>query len=299
MVNLTTTETILAAYEAVPASARQTLALPSALQLADPISHAQVIELARYFRANLPPQENDSSSTTSHPESNPRSKRSLNTLLRGTKVYIPPPPPKPEPTKEYLAHKSRLLAAAEADAYNRMTSPTPLQPSAFKNNPIFTSSTPLLSALHDHHSASPEFGDKETITPSLVLNIFLSVLITGFSVFWALHVWVPAGAGAKVLVAMGAALGVGAVEVGIYAIYLRKMRVARGRERRVREVKVVVGREVVGGGLGRDGGGQGGDGEDVAAGTGVKEEIWGRGVNGGVRRRVRERWEEKEKDAQM
>ncbi|PYI19892.1 hypothetical protein BO99DRAFT_359294, partial [Aspergillus violaceofuscus CBS 115571] len=301
MVNLTTTETILAAYEALPASARPTLALPSALHLGDPISHAQVIELARYFRA-------DASNTPPNPEPDPRRTRSLNTLLRGTKVYVPPPPPKPEPTKEYLAHKSRLLAAAEADAYNRMTNPTShaLQSSAspaFKSNPIFTSSTPLLAALHDHHSSGPGIGDKETITPSLVLNIFLSVLITGFSVFWALQVWVPAGgagsAGAKVLGAMGAALGVGAAEVGIYAIYLRKMRVARGRERRVREVKVVVGREVVGGGGGKDGDDDGdgdGDGEDVAAGTGVKEEIWGRGVNGGVRRRVRERWEEKEKE---
>ncbi|OJK03211.1 hypothetical protein ASPACDRAFT_1853776 [Aspergillus aculeatus ATCC 16872] len=308
MVNLTTTEPILAAYEAIPASARHTLALPSALQLADPISHAQLIQVARYFRTNPPPPSQDASSNANtHPESDPRRNRTLNTLLRGTKVYVPPPPPKPEPTKEYLAHKARLLAAAEADAYNRMTSPNPtphFHPSFSipgSVNPIFTSSTPLLSALHDKH-APPE---KETITPSLVLNIFLSVLITGFSVFWALHVWTPGGpggigAGGKVLAAMGAALGVGAVEAGIYAIYLRKMRVARGREQRVREVKVSVGREEVGGG--GKGGGKGGegDGNDVAAaGTGVKEEIWGRGVNGGVRRRVRERWEEKEKDMDM
>ncbi|RAH65990.1 TMEM199/VMA12 family protein [Aspergillus aculeatinus CBS 121060] len=309
MVNLTTTEPILAAYEAIPASARHTLALPSALQLADPISHAQLIQVARYFRTNPPPASQDASSNANaHPESDPRRNRTLNTLLRGSKVHVPPPPPKPEPTKEYLAHKARLLAAAEADAYNRMTgaNPHPLHPSFSSTpgpiNPIFTSSTPLLSALHEKH-APPE---KETITPSLVLNVFLSVLITGFSVFWALHVWAPAassgiGAGGKVLAAMGAALGVGAVEAGIYAIYLRKVRVARGRERRVREVKVVVGREEVGGG-GKDGKGGEGDGDDVAAaaaGTGVKEEIWGRGVNGGVRRRVRERWEGKEKEMDM
>ncbi|RAK77186.1 TMEM199/VMA12 family protein [Aspergillus fijiensis CBS 313.89] len=302
MVNLTTTEPILAAYEAIPASARHTLALPSALQLADPISHAQLIQVARYFRSNPPPASQDASSNANaHPESDPRRNRTLNTLLRGTKVHVPPPPPKPEPTKEYLAHKARLLAAAEADAYNRMTgaNPHPNFQSSFSStpgtiNPVFTSSTPLLSALHEKH-APPE---KETITPSLVLNVFLSVLITGFSVFWALHVWAPAassgaggiGAGGKVLAAMGAALGVGAVEAGIYAIYLRKVRVARGREQRVREVKVVVGREEVGG-SGKGGKGGEGDGDD--------EEIWGRGVNGGVRRRVRERWEEKEKEVDL
>ncbi|PYI32228.1 hypothetical protein BP00DRAFT_445680, partial [Aspergillus indologenus CBS 114.80] len=87
MVHLTTTETIQAAYEAVPASARQTLALPSTLQPGDPISHAQVIELARYFRANLPPPQNDASNTTPNPEPDPRRTRtrSLNSLLRGTK----------------------------------------------------------------------------------------------------------------------------------------------------------------------------------------------------------------------
>lgn len=90
----------------------------------------------------------------------------------------------------------------------------------------------------------------------------------------------------KVLVSLGAAVVVGVAEVMIYAIYLRKVEVARGRERRVKERKVVVGSERVGGGKSREGG-EGGDKEEV---------IWGRGVNGGLRRRVREKWEEKEKD---
>lgn len=90
----------------------------------------------------------------------------------------------------------------------------------------------------------------------------------------------------KVLVSLGAAVVVGVAEVMIYAIYLRKVEVARGRERRVKERKVVVGSERVGGGESREGG-EGGDKEEV---------IWGRGVNGGLRRRVREKWEEKEKE---
>lgn len=99
----------------------------------------------------------------------------------------------------------------------------------------------------------------------------------------------------KVLVSLGAAVVVGVAEVMIYAIYLRKVEVARGRERRVKERKVVVGSERVGGGQSREGGEDGGNGERV--GNKEEEVIWGRGVNGGLRRRVREKWEEKEKDS--
>lgn len=90
------------------------------------------------------------------------------------------------------------------------------------------------------------------------------------------------------LVALFSAIGVGVAEVGIYVLYLRKLGEARVKEGRVRERKVVVGE--VGGGAGVDGG----DAEGVGL-VEDKEEIWGRGVNGGVRRRVKERWEEKER----
>ena len=90
----------------------------------------------------------------------------------------------------------------------------------------------------------------------------------------------------KVLVSLGAALGVGVAEVMIYAIYLRKIEMAKGKERKMKERKVVIGSEKVGGTSGDTG-------EEPVDGDGEKEEIWGRGVNGGLRRRVREKWEEK------
>lgn len=83
---------------------------------------------------------------------------------------------------------------------------------------------------------------------------------------------------------------VGLAETGIYAAYLRNVGVARGRERGRREVKSVIVEEPA------TGRGEGGGGEVVGNEVGVeKEEIWGRGVNGGVRRRVRERWEKEER----
>lgn len=77
---------------------------------------------------------------------------------------------------------------------------------------------------------------------------------------------------------------VGVAEAVIYAVYVGKVARAKKREAMLRERKVVVGREEIGG---RTATGR----ESVSA---AREEIWGRGVNGGLRRRVRERWEEGE-----
>lgn len=157
----------------------------------------------------------------------------------------------------------------------------------------------------------------------MVINIFLSVLLTGFSTFWALSHFqtssfhlssgekdkVSAGVGvgaasepARVLLSLFAALLVGIAEVVVYAAYLRKVADARERERRVKERKVVIGpvpdpeSKPDGEGVGQDG--DGGKDEDAKGITEKEtEEIWGRGVNGGVRRRVRERWDrERERD---
>ncbi|RDW72302.1 TMEM199/VMA12 family protein [Aspergillus mulundensis] len=312
MVRLTTTPTILSALEAIPPSTREELKLPppEALTPGNPVSHDQIIRISRYFREHRNSKETDGDG-----QNDDSVDRSLDALLRGTKLYIPPPPPKPEPSPEYLALKARLLAAAEADEYTRMLSP----PTVTSPDPSFNSANSKLAALHDSHNdpsaEDPNYTDP--LTPSLVLNIFLSVVITGFSVYWALTSfatpemltarisasWSSAsvrgstggGLGAsepvRVLLSLFAALAVGVAEVLIYAIYLGKIESARGKEGKRKEKKVVIGSEEVRGRNNelREGTEVKVDGED-------KEVIWGRGPNGGLRRRVREKWEETAKD---
>lgn len=185
----------------------------------------------------------------------------------------------------------------------------------------------MLSALNNQNNKTtfttdPNTDDADPLTPSLVLNIFLSTLLTGFSVYWALTkfstpdllistvatIWRHGHGSQKqkdvrgvsepvrVLLSLGVAVVIGVAEVVIYAIYLKKIEYARRKERRLRERKEVVGSEQLGGCR---------DGADEKTDTDEKmlkvdgqnqEEIWGRGANGGVRRRVRERWEEKEKN---
>jgi hypothetical protein len=150
--------------------------------------------------------------------------------------------------------------------------------------------------------------EDDTLTISLVSSIFISVLVTGFAVYGALTKfsapdvvarWFAsggevsgsqrqgAGEAVRVLFALFSAISVAVAESFLYFTYLGKVERARAKERGKKERKVFVGR------VGDDGDTEEVDG-DVQVG-GEKEEIWGKGVNGGVRRRVRERWQ-KERD---
>ncbi|CEL02865.1 hypothetical protein ASPCAL04028 [Aspergillus calidoustus] len=319
MVRLIATPRILAALEAIPPSSREELNVPNTLNPGNPISHDQIIRISRYFR-----DKHISKDVSISTKIEGRS-FDLDSLLRGTRLHIPPPPPKPEPSPEYLALKARLLAAAESDAYNRMLQPHTAHAAnnTLSQSPdIFASSTPTLAALHDTNpNANSDSEYNDPLTPSLVLNIFLSVLITGFSVYWALtsfqtpevlvstivSMWSPSarasvhnhtgGRGAsepiRVLLSLFAALAIGVAEVTIYAIYLGKVEQARKKEKKMKERKRVIQKEEV-----RARGKDADDETPIPVPVPDKKDedvIWGRGPNGGVRRRVREKWEEGEK----
>lgn len=149
-----------------------------------------------------------------------------------------------------------------------------------------------MAALHDSASAADSEAD-DHLSVSLVVNIFLSVLLTGVSVYWALTKFaVFSSSGSRltepvrVLAAFAAALLVAVAEAVLYAVYMRKASDARATERRLKERKEV-----------------------LAAVTSSSqqqqpqpqpqqyesEEIWGRGANGGLRRRVREQWDKTER----
>jgi len=92
MVQLVITTRILSAIEAIPESRREDLDLPDSLKLNAPILHEQLIGLSRYLKSNSDGHDGDSNTPTS-----------LNSLLHGTKVYVPPPPKKPEPVRPSLS----------------------------------------------------------------------------------------------------------------------------------------------------------------------------------------------------
>lgn len=90
MVQLVITTRILSVIETIPESRREALDLPDSLDLNAPISHEQLIGLSRYLKSKPDGQDGDSNTPTS-----------LNSLLHGTKIYVPPPPKKPEPVRSF------------------------------------------------------------------------------------------------------------------------------------------------------------------------------------------------------
>ncbi|KIW11311.1 hypothetical protein PV08_10611 [Exophiala spinifera] len=233
MVVLTTTPRILAVLSTLPASTLSSLGLdPVPATPGAPIEHTILLAISKATQS------------------------SLNSLLRGTKVYTPPPPPKPEHSPEYVALMARLRKEEERREYAQLVSRKP--------GDIYL-----------------DTDDEDDISPSLVFNILLSIVMCAGTMFYLTRWWTNDGL--RVLVSLGAAVLVGVAEVTVYAGYLRKVRQSKDKERSKREKKEFIG-EYTGEGAEPDGHMESVD----------KLEIWGRGINGGMRRRVREKWDKEQ-----
>ena len=164
---------------------------------------------------------------------------------------------------------ARLRADQEAREYRALTSHSQHQPTQIGVE-------------------APINEEKDDITPSLVINILVSILCVGASSWYMTRWW--RSDGVRVLVALLVAVVVGVAEVTVYAGYLRKVRLSREKERRLRERKVVMSSEELGAGKRAESldEKQGGPQEKES------EEIWGRGKHGGMRRRVKEKWEKEQ-----
>lgn len=92
MVLLVATDRIRAAWEALPVSRRQELDLPPTLDAQGPITHEQLLRLSKAI-------QHDATGNLSNTDDIGDSPTVLSSLLRGTKVYVPPPPKKPEPVR--------------------------------------------------------------------------------------------------------------------------------------------------------------------------------------------------------
>lgn len=248
MVLLTATPQILEAIFLLPRTSKFHTETTLPRAPGDPISHSTLIALSK----SLP----------NHP---------LNTLLRGTHVYQPPPPPKPTPSPEYTALMTHLRAQQETKTYKDLLA-----------RQARDEQRALLG-----RDASSEEEEKDDISPSLVLNILLSIVLCAAAAFH-LTKWVF-NDGVRVLVALGTGVLVGVAEVTVYASYLRKVDESRTKERKKRERKEVIG-EYTGEEDGVDARGvKEGDGRETE-----KIEIWGKGVNGGMRRRVQQKWDKEQ-----
>ena len=244
-----------------------------------PVSHSQILELWKDLWEGG------------------RSDYTLEKLLHGARVYIPPPPPKPEPvslphrrgnnhpangqqTPEYKALMARLRGEEEARAYDRMLNPPEL-PHLPPNAPFDP-----YAAVHRPSDPSDNTDDDGIAVVAkelnqqlmVVLNILLSVFGTAAAVWFSSRWW---SITARVFLALGASILVAVADVVIFSGFVGRVRESKGRGKKEADVREVVGTWVVGGQ------GEKTEGEKPVDGEGSREEVIGEAAeeNTNLRRR--------------
>ncbi|KEQ99600.1 hypothetical protein AUEXF2481DRAFT_76199 [Aureobasidium subglaciale EXF-2481] len=177
-------------------------------RVGSPVSHAQLIEVARFLR------ESDVHSKDDY---------RLDALLKGASIYVAPPKPKPQPTAEYLALMARLRREEENIAYQRMINPTTSIPE------------PSRIRVEDE-------DDEVTYTDvnrqlALIINVLVSIIACSVAIWIAARHWsVPQ----RMALSMFGSGTVAFAEVAIYMGYIRRIKDAKHTEKKKVETKEVV-----------------------------------------------------------
>ncbi|KAK3313268.1 endoplasmic reticulum-based factor for assembly of V-ATPase-domain-containing protein [Apodospora peruviana] len=196
----------------------------------NPISHGQVVDLWKLLR-----DKGDRG-------------YSLERLLQGSNIYCPPPPPKPEPSDEYKALMGRLRREEEQRAYERMTNPAPAMESFSRRFPTAANMTNAFAEAN-RPSREEDLGDDDVTYNDvhrqlmLILNVLLSVVGVA-ATLWVLARWWSTPA--RLFLAMGGSVLVGIAEVAVYSGYIWHLGDVNKKEKKFKEVKVIMQTWVVG-----------------------------------------------------
>ncbi|KAH6970088.1 endoplasmic reticulum-based factor for assembly of V-ATPase-domain-containing protein [Fusarium avenaceum] len=190
-------------------------------ELGKPISHGQIVDLWKRLKA----QGN--------------ANYSLEQLLRGASVYIPPPPPKPEPSPQYKALMARLRRDEEARSYERMINPVPQQ-ETFKSRFPYSAAG---FAEANRPTSAADIGDEdiamEEVHKQVTLIINFLVSIAGVAgTLWVTARWWSVSS--RLFLTMGGSILVAIAEVVVYNAYVWKMDEGRKKNVKVKEVREVV-----------------------------------------------------------
>ncbi|KAI1249401.1 hypothetical protein MGN70_009014 [Eutypa lata] len=193
--------------------------------IGNPISHSQIIDIWK----KLKKQENNNGS-------------SLEGLLTGAMVYIPPLPPKPEPSKEYKALMARLRHEEEERSYQRMLQKAPLRESfaqRFPAAPIahsFAEVNKPLKASDIGDDFAVEYGDVQKQL-TVIFNFLLSIFGTGAALWLVARWW---STPARLFLSLGGSIVVAIAEVAVYSAYNWRMTEGEKKENKKKETKEVM-----------------------------------------------------------
>ncbi|TKX21704.1 putative vacuolar proton-transporting V-type ATPase complex assembly protein [Elsinoe australis] len=172
----------------------------------------------------------------------------LETILRGSKIYTPPPKPKPEKSPEYVALMARLREDEERRAYERMINPLPPQETFAQRYPgskAFGADV-IKSQIADEVDEMTYADINRQMT--LIINVLITIITCSVGIWITAWHWpTPARLG----LSLGGSSVVAIAEVAIYFGYIKRMSDAKDKEVRKFESKEVVETWVIDGSTGQ------------------------------------------------
>ncbi|KAJ0165591.1 hypothetical protein CTA2_10690 [Colletotrichum tanaceti] len=230
----------------------------------NPITHRQILDLSKKLR------------------SEGVDGFSLEGLLRGATVYIPPPPPKPEPSAEYKALMARLRREEEERTYQRMMK----QPSRMEN---FSQQFPSATSTRAHAFAEvnrpmreSDNGDDEATLGDVqkqvmvILNFLISIIGVAATIWIAARWWNVA---ARIFLTLAGSILVLVAEVAVYSGYVWRLTEAKANRKEPEEIKEVMQTWVLG--KDEEGGGKPGEEPTMLLDTKTQD------TDEGIRRRLK------------
>jgi len=192
-----------------------------------PISHGQLIDIVKALKTQHEKSQDIS-----------RGRIDLDTLLKGSQVYVPPPKPSPAPTSEYIALMARLREDEERRAYDRMVNPLAYPDTSRQRHPQPTAFGAAASAK------SPIAVEEDDTTyqdinrqMTLIINVLVTIIASSVTIWMAARYW---STPQRLALSMTGSIVIAAAEVVIYMGYIKRVEDAKVDERKRREAKEVV-----------------------------------------------------------
>lgn len=210
--------------------------LPLDVKVGDPISHSQLIHLSTVLKKAQP--------------LNGSNEHGLDSLLKGSKIYLSPPKPKPEPvscimsiistadiliqfhqTSEYKALMARLRAQEEDRAYERIINPPPPLETFSQR---FPSAAPAIPVVDDLDEVVYADVNRQL---ALIINVLVSIIACSIAIWIAARHWsLPQ----RMALSMFGSGLVATAEIVIFSGYIRRVKDARQEELAKVETKEIM-----------------------------------------------------------
>ncbi|KAH8199874.1 hypothetical protein TruAng_005930 [Truncatella angustata] len=197
----------------------------------NPITHGQIIDIWKQLKARENP------------------KWSLEELLKGAAIYVPPPPPRAEPSDEYKALMARLRRDEEERSYERMLKAPPTRETFAQRFPQASMSMADSFAEANKPFQKSDMGEEQIshgeVQKQVTLIINFLVSIAGCAAaFWIVAQWWSTTA--RLFLTLFGTIVVAVCEVAVYQAYSWRMEEGDRKQRNMKEVKEVVKTWVVG-----------------------------------------------------